>query len=690
MRKVAVALVATLLVAVLPQVASAVAAASLVPTAASSVNAVTPGQFRAYWVDAFGDGLFTPAQIDDVIAATKAAHLNAIVAQVVRRGDCFCNRALAPRTEQAGVDPAPFDPLQTLIDKAHANGIQVHAWVIATAIWRGSTPPAAPSHPFNLHGTSATGAANWLTKRSDGVQQVSTDWVLDPGHPDAAQWIVDNALSIVRNYNVDGINLDRIRYPDNNLGTNVPSWGYNDVAVARFNAAFGRTGTPSNSDPVWTQWRRDQVTGIVRKVYVESFAIRSNVRISADTISYGYGPQHGAGFTGTRTYAEVLQDWDGWMREGILDTNIVMNYKRDADASQATMYREWSDYLKDHQYARSAVDGTALYLNDIISSQTQASVAIAPSSNGNNGAGWAGYSYRTPDTLTDAGTRSGADSRAQLTIALNQVFTSDMPVPTMTWKTQPTTGHIRGSAAPNARIDLATGGVTVRTQTSDGQGWFAFVDIPQGTYSVTANGAPLGTAQVVAGQIAAVTTAGPSPSPTPSASPSPSPSGSPSPTPSPGTCTNSEGPGIPPPLEHPAGIPGFHAAWYGQSGYPTLCAGARSTATVAFYNSGSRGWVSGRMGEVAYLGTWRPEPGQDMPSPLGGDGQMGSPNTAWPRYDRIAIQPAAYVGPDQVSWFQFTIQAPMTPGTYRLYLRPLVEGATWMEDYGVFWVVTVK
>ena len=75
---------------------------------------------------------------------------------------------------------------------------------------------------------------------------------------------------------------------------------------------------------------------------------------------------------------------------------------------------------------------------------------------------------------------------------------------------------------------------------------------------------------------------------------------------------------------------------------------------------------------------------------LGGDGQLGSPATGWPRYNRIAVQPSEYVGPDQVSWFQFTIQAPSTPGTYRLYLRPLIEGAQWMEDYGVFWVVTVK
>ena len=157
------------------------------------------------------------------------------------------------------------------------------------------------------------------------------------------------------------------------------------------------------------------------------------------------------------------------------------------------------------------------------------------------------------------------------------------------------------------------------------------------------------------------------------------------------TCASSVGPGIPPPAigSFASGIPGFHAQWYGQSGYSRLCPGQISTQTVAYYNSGSLGWVDGVMGQVAYLGTWDPEPGQDRATPLGGDGTNGSPNTGWPRYNRIAVQPAKYVGPGQVAWFTFTIQAPATPGYYRLYLRPLVEGATWMEDFGVFWLVTV-
>ncbi|MDQ3097295.1 MAG: peptidase C39 family protein, partial [Chloroflexota bacterium] len=154
-------------------------------------------------------------------------------------------------------------------------------------------------------------------------------------------------------------------------------------------------------------------------------------------------------------------------------------------------------------------------------------------------------------------------------------------------------------------------------------------------------------------------------------------------------CVSREGPGIPPPATRPNGIPGFHAYWYGQSGYMSLCPGDRRTATVAFHNSGSAGWVQGRMGQVGYLGTWNPEPGQDRASVLGGDGQRGSPATGWPRYDRVAVQPAEYVGPGQVSWFQFEVQAPLIPGTYALAIRPLIEGTAWLEDYGVFWYVTV-
>lgn len=155
-------------------------------------------------------------------------------------------------------------------------------------------------------------------------------------------------------------------------------------------------------------------------------------------------------------------------------------------------------------------------------------------------------------------------------------------------------------------------------------------------------------------------------------------------------CTPRTGPGIAPPANVPSGIPGLHAQWYGQSGYPTLCAGETSVATVAYYNSGSVGWSWYTTPYTGIsLGTWNPVPGQDHASILGGDERHGSPHTAWSQFHRPAVQPVPWIGPGQVAWFQFTVKAPPTPGTYRLHLRPLIEGQQWLEDFGVYWEVTV-
>jgi len=659
--------------AIAPAAPSAPAAAPELP---AQVAVSAAPQLRAYWVDAFGEGFYDEVQIDRLVADVKAANMNAIFAQVVRRGDCFCSRSSLPRTE-AAIAPAPFDPLESLITKAHAQGIEVHAWIIATGIWRGTTPPKDPAHAFVQHGTSASGAAYWLTRRSDGADRLETEYHLDPGHPDAAEYIVRMATSIVQGYDVDGINIDRIRYPDGNIG-GAPSWGYNPTAVARFQAATGRGDVPAPGDAQWAQWRRDRVTDLVRRIYVESYSIRPDVRISVDTIVYGYGPQTTGSWLGTRTYAELLQDWVGWMREGIVDLNVPMNYKRDGKADQRRMFLEWSDYAKEQQYGRAVAIGTALYLNDIAGSVGQVRTSVEAAA-GRSSAGWVGYSWRNPDDAAAAFTRSGAASRAELDRALTEwshydpdrapVFEAPARVPSMPWKAVPTTGLLRGTTtASHSPVDVRTAaGALVRGGSTDGSGWFGFVDLSPGTYTVTVAGRSY-TATVEAGRVATASAAGTVDC----------------------ASSNSVGPGIPPPASVPSGLPGFHAAWYGQSGYTTLCPGERSVATVAYYNSGTLGWSSGRMGEVAYLGTWEPMPGQDKPSILGGDGTSGSPSTGWPRYDRVAVQPHEFVGPGQVAWFQFTVQAPAVPGTYRLAIRPLIEGATWMEDYGVFWYVTVK
>ena len=45
--------------------------------------------------------------------------------------------------------------------------------------------------------------------------------------------------------------------------------------------------------------------------------------------------------------------------------------------------------------------------------------------------------------------------------------------------------------------------------------------------------------------------------------------------------------------------------------------------------------------------------------------------------------------PGGVGTFSFQVRAPLTPGTYALHLRPVIDGTTWMEDQGVFLIITV-
>ena len=144
-------------------------------------NATLPPQtaeFRAFWVDAFNPGFKTPQEVTKLIADAQKANANAILAQVRRRGDAFYTSTIEPRTTDPNV-PAGFDPLQDLIDKAHAVGIEVHAWMVTLPVVSGGNIP--PGNVWQKPGSSASGRDNWAMLTSSG----EVKGFLDPGHPAA-------------------------------------------------------------------------------------------------------------------------------------------------------------------------------------------------------------------------------------------------------------------------------------------------------------------------------------------------------------------------------------------------------------------------------------------------------------------------------------------------------------------------
>lgn len=301
-------------------------------------------QLRALWVDAFHKGFHTPEAVQQLISDAKRAHINTLVVQVRRRGDAFYQSSLEPQAETAD-DPFPvpagFDPLQALLDAAHNEGIEVHAWLASLPVWHENSRYQTKNaqHVWHQHGPDAVGADNWVMLQLNEDGTTTPTYALDPGHPAAAQYTFDVALDLIRHYAVDGLHLDYIRY-----GT--IREGYNPVAVERFNRLYGRSGQPAPNDPDWLQWRRDQVTALVRRIYVASQQIDPRIKVSAAVITWGAGPTTEQGWSSTAAYASVLQDWRAWTEEGILDLAMPMNYYREYKTSEQTQFNQWIEWQK--------------------------------------------------------------------------------------------------------------------------------------------------------------------------------------------------------------------------------------------------------------------------------------------------------------------------------------------------------
>jgi len=458
-----------------------------------------PGELRGLWVDAYGPGFKTPEEVERLLADARSLNLNALFVQAVRRGDCYCNRASVPRTEDPAVPPG-FDPLAYLIPRAHAAGIQVHAWVITTALWGADDPPSDPTHAYNRHGPSAVGEENWLNVRVDGVTRADKDVYLDPGHPAVAGYLAALVRSLAEGYDLDGISFDRLRYPDYNLG-GVPSWGYNPVSLARFAAETGGDAYPEPTDPAWTRWRRAQVSALMRRLFFEVKATDPSLWVSAATIAYGAPPDSLAAYRDSHAYKVVLQDWMGWLAAGFLDLNLPMNYKQAASAEEAAWFGAWNRVAALLGAPNFTAVATAIYLNDQEGTVRQLEETLAQEGI----SGWVGYSYRLPDVGVETGTVAHDEAIRALAAELTAPegpFAAPRPFgppPTAQFSA------ISGWAEPGVTVELLSAEGVLSTK-ADGNGFYGFVVPPRGDYRVRLQGGPALPVSLSLGEVTQVPT----------------------------------------------------------------------------------------------------------------------------------------------------------------------------------------
>lgn len=264
---------------------------------------------RALWVSRFDWS--DQAQLRAMIDSAAAANFNIIYLQVRARSDAYYRsnlEAWAPiaPVNTRGVDPG-WDPLAVAVAAAHAKGVQVHAWLNALIGWCGTAaiPETTPRHILLTH-------PEWVLKDQAGSTYVDGCNFLTPGDPGVRTWLARVSADIARNYAVDGIHLDYIRYP-------YATWGYDQQTVTGY-----ETAKQTESWLTFDEYRRRMVTYTVREVHDSLQVARPRTVLSAAV--WGVY-RNTAGWSGIASgYDARLQDSRGWLQQGIIDVIAPMIY----------------------------------------------------------------------------------------------------------------------------------------------------------------------------------------------------------------------------------------------------------------------------------------------------------------------------------------------------------------------------
>jgi uncharacterized lipoprotein YddW (UPF0748 family) len=321
------------------------------------------------WVDGFNDAIKSRAQVEKLVADAHRANLNALLVQVRRRGDALFNRSEEPRALDI-TGSRGFDPLGYLIQVAHASTprIEVHAWLNTFFV-------GEESGVYLKHG-------DWVNRTNDGA----TGGYLDPGIPEVQAYTHKVFMDVARNYDVDGLHMDFVRYAG-------VTWGYTSASLAQYKQDTGATGTPAPDDARWQAWRRERVTAFVRDLHNDLKQKNPTVKLSAALICFGAGPASLAAWGGTSAYSSVFQDWADWLLKGYIDFGVPMNYDSDWIYREKGWFDRWVAFEKDSGFANRVVTGMGAFLNYPDDSLAQIRRVLAPSARGNKVLGVAIYSY---------------------------------------------------------------------------------------------------------------------------------------------------------------------------------------------------------------------------------------------------------------------------------------------------------
>ncbi len=313
------------------------------PDAGSPDAGQVPKEYRAVWITRFTYASANPVasrnQVVSLINKAADAGFNVVYFQIRGEGDAYYRSDLAPWAKSLTgtlgkpptfADGGLYDPLQVAIDTAHARGIELHAYWNVFSGWRtpsgcktsGTACRCVPAQDAGIASCvlpepSFDGGPSHILREHPEYIAVTTSgesidqeyyWIT-AGNPAARTRLVAEADELLQRYDVDGLHLDRIRYPGQ-------TYSHDQASEIAYAALPG-------SKPSYADWQRAMVTDTVARIYTAMKQRRPNAVLSASVWGI-YKPLPGCNTS--QGYGNYFQDSVGWMDAGVIDALTPMIY----------------------------------------------------------------------------------------------------------------------------------------------------------------------------------------------------------------------------------------------------------------------------------------------------------------------------------------------------------------------------
>lgn len=204
-----------------------------------------------------------------------------------------------------------YDALRFAIDECHKRGMEVHAWVVTIPVGK-----------WNSYG------CRQLRKRFPRlIKRIDQDGYMDPEATQTGCYLAEMCREIVQRYDVDGIHLDYIRYPE--------TWKF-------------RIGKDQ---------ARGNITRIVEKIHQAVKKEKPWVKMSCSPIGK-FDDLSRYWSHGWNAYTKVAQDAQAWLKDGLMDELFPMMYFR------GDQFFPFAIDWKEHSYGKIIAPGLGIYFLD--------------------------------------------------------------------------------------------------------------------------------------------------------------------------------------------------------------------------------------------------------------------------------------------------------------------------------------